>query len=257
MFKKLWVRILLGLFALAVIGLVVAYLYLDVIVKRGVEKVGPAITKTEVKLDGVHISPFSGNGEVKGLIVGNPEGFKTPSAIQVKSVAVALEPGSVLGDKVIIRSVKVIGPEVTFEGGLAGNNLSKLLENVQGTSEKKGQPTTKQEEKATTRKLQVDEFVITGGRIHVSATFLGGQAATATLPEIHLSNLGQGPEGITPAELTERVVRALLDGALKSVASMGGDVTKSLKDVGTGTTEELKKRARGIGDLLKTKPEEK
>src|SRR5687767_4038093 len=101
MFKKLWFRILLGLFALVIIGLVAAYLYLDVIVKRGVEKVGPAITKTEVKLDGVHISPFSGNGEVKGLVVGNPEGFKTPSAIQVRSVAVALEPGSVMGDKVI------------------------------------------------------------------------------------------------------------------------------------------------------------
>ena len=41
-----------------------------------------------------------------------------------------------------MRSVKVIGPEVTFEGGLSGNNLSKLLENVQGTSEKKGAPTS-------------------------------------------------------------------------------------------------------------------
>ena len=99
--------------------------------------------------------------------------------------------------------------------------------------------------------------MISGGRVHISATFLGGKAATVPLPEIHLSNLGQGPEGITPAELTARVLRAIVDGTLKSVASVGGDVTKSLKEAGTGTADELKKRAKGIGDLLKKKEEEK
>jgi hypothetical protein len=244
---KWLVRIGLALVVLCVAALVLVWVYLDSIVKRGVEKVGPTVTKTDVRLKGVKLSPFSGNGELQGLLVGNPEGFKTPSAIQVQSVAVSLQPKSVMGDKVIVRSININAPQITFEGGLQGNNLSKLLENVQGTSSKQ-EPATKEEQKATTRKLQVDDLVITGGKVHVAATVLGGNTATVNLPEIRLANLGQGPEGITPAELTERVLRAVLDGALKSVSGLGADMTESLKGAGTNT---LQKAVKGVGDLLK------
>jgi hypothetical protein len=190
---KWLIRIVAALVVLCVAALVLVWVYLDSIVERGVEKVGPVITKTDVRLDGVKLSPLSGNGEIQGLVVGNPEGFKTPSAIQVQSVAVSLQPKSVMGEKVIVRSININGPQITFEGGLQGNNLSKLLENVQGTSSKQ-QPATKEEEKATSRKLQVDDLVITGGKVNVAATVLGGNAVAVNLPEIRLANLGQGPE---------------------------------------------------------------
>ena len=255
---KKWVfRGIFAFVGLVVAILVLAWVYLDSIVKRGVEKVGPAITKTDVRLDGVSLSLFSGRGEVKGLVVGNPEGFKSPSAIQVQSAGLAIQPGSVLGDKVVVRFVKLMGPQITFEGGLKGNNLNKLLENVQGTKEKPSD--TKEEQKANTRKLQVDEFVISGAKVNVVADFLGGKAMAVNLPEIRLSNLGQGPEGITPAELTEKVLREVLEQTLKAVAGAGADVANFLKGVGTGTatnaTGQLKDAAKGIGDLFKKKKE--
>jgi len=251
-FMKKVVKILLVLFALLIVALVVAFFSLDRIVKKGVETVGPSVAKVDVKLNNAKLSPFSGSGELKGLIVGNPPGFKTPSAIQVGSVGVKVDPGSVMSDKIVVRSVNVKAPEITFEGGPGGNNLSKILENVQGTEEKP--PATKEEHKGTTKKLQVDDFVISGGKIHVSATMLGGKAATMPLPEIHLTNLGQGPEGITPAELTKRVLKEILDGTLKSVSTgvgtMGKEALESVKGAGTGTVE---KATKGIGDLFKKK----
>jgi hypothetical protein len=255
--KKLWLKILLVLVALVIIAGILGFVFLDSIVKRSVETVGPAIAKVEVKLAGAHISPFSGSGKLKGLVVGNPPDYKTSEAIKVGEVGVSVVPSSMMGDKVIVRSVKVVGPEITFEGSLSGNNLSKILENVQGT-EAKTQPQTKEETKAKTRKLQVDDFLISGGKVHMSATLLGGKSATVPLPEIHLTKLGQGPEGITPAELVSKVLKEVTDATVKAVGAaignVGKEMTENVKNLGTGTVEQVGKNVKGIGDLFKKKP---
>jgi hypothetical protein len=245
----IFIAIILGLFLIVA---VVAFIFLDSIVQKGVEKVGPAITKVEVKLKDADLSPFSGSGELKGFVVGNPPGYKTPSAINVGSVAIKVDPNSILKDKLVVHSVKVIAPEITFEAGEGGNNLSKILENVQGTEEKPS--ATKDEEKAKAKKLQVDDFLISGGKVTVSASMLGGKAASVPLPEIHLTSLGQGPEGITPAELTKKVLSAVLDGTLKSVGGeMGKEFTESAKQLGTGTVNQATEKLKGVGDLFKKK----
>ncbi len=247
--KKL-VKIVLGLLVLLIIALVVVFFSLDRIVKKGVETVGPSVAKVDVKLKSAKLSPFSGSGELQGFLVGNPPGFKTPAAIEVGSIAMKVDPGSVMSDKIVVRSINVKAPEITFEGGVGGNNLSKILDNIQGTEEKA--PATKEEHKGTTKKLQVDDFIISGGKIHVSTAMLGGKAATVPLPEIHLTNLGQGPEGITPAELTKRVLKEILDGTLKSVSGSVGELGKeavgSVKDLSTGAVNQATKK---IGDLFK------
>ena len=62
---------------------------------------------------------------------GQPRGYKTPSAINVGAASLALKPSSLLSDKIIIKSINVQGPEITFETDLKNNNLSKILANVQ------------------------------------------------------------------------------------------------------------------------------
>jgi uncharacterized protein involved in outer membrane biogenesis len=243
-------RVLVVLFILLIVGVVVAFMSLDQIVHKGVEKVGTAMTKVEIKLKDVDLSPFSGAGKLEGLVVGNPPGFKTPTAIQVGVAALKVEPRSLMGDKVVVRLMHMEGPEITFEGDLKGNNLSKILENVQGTEEKPA--ASKEEEKAKTRKLQVDEFLLTGAKVHVNSPLLAGKTTTVSIPEIRMANLGQGPEGITPAELTKRVLKELIEGTLKSVGGNLGDLTKDvtggLKSAGTNAMD---KATKNLGDLFK------
>lgn len=249
---KTGLKVVIVLVILLIVGLVIAFLSLDRIVHKGIETVGPAVAKVEVKVKDVKLSPFSGSGKIGGLLVGNPPGFKTAAAIQVGSVGVKVVPTSVMGDKMVVNYVRMEGPEITFEGDLKGNNLSKILENVQGTEEKA--PATKEEQKAKSRKLQVDEFLLTGAKVHVSSALLGGKTATVSIPEIHLTNLGQGPDGITPAELTKRVLKEVIDGTLKSIGSNVGDLTKEvtggLKNVSTNAVE---KATKSIGDLFNKK----
>ena len=80
------------------------------------------------------------------------------------------------------------------------------------------------------------------------------ESATLTIPQIHLSNLGQGPEGITPAELTSKVLNALTTETLKAVSASVGNMGKEvLGGVSTNATETLQKGVKGIGDIFKKK----
>src|SRR5689334_5830736 len=135
--KKLIIRIAIVAIVLLVVAVIAAALCLDSIVKKGVETVGPQITKTEMKLAGVSLSVLSGSGELKGFTLGNPEGFKAPSAMTVSHVKIGVAPMSVLSDKVHVKQVHVIEPQITFEAtglNIRANNLSKILENVQAVA---------------------------------------------------------------------------------------------------------------------------
>jgi len=78
---KKW--ILIGLGALVVILIVVVVVGLSKlgpIVKLAVNTYGPEITDTKLHVDDVGISIFSGEADLKKFFLGNPKGFKSPSA---------------------------------------------------------------------------------------------------------------------------------------------------------------------------------
>jgi uncharacterized protein involved in outer membrane biogenesis len=252
--KKL---LLIGVAAGIVLVLVAAaaLFYLGPLIKSGVEKIGPEITKVSVKLKSANISLLNGTGRLKGFVLGNPEGFKTAEAVKVENVAVSLDPKSVLGKKVVVRSIRIEAPEITYEAAFGGSNIGKVLENIQAVASREKSGSTNSAGKA----LQVDEFLITGGKIHVSATVLGGRSATLALPEIRLSSLGQGPDGITPAELSAKAFGAVVEAAAKAVAMNAADISKTAtdaaKNIGTDAKDRLKKIGSGVSDLIKSKKE--
>lgn len=252
--KKLIIKTVVALLVLVLLALVASYFFLGSLIKKGVETVGPKITQTEVKLESATLSLFSGTGTLKGFVLGNPAGFKTDSAIKVGSVTLGVEPGSLLSEKIHVTEITVQAPEITFEGGLKGNNLSKLLENVQASSG--GGAKGASNDSGASKKLQVDNFVISGGKINVSVgvAVLGEKSATVALSEIRLTNLGSGPEGITTADLTRKVLDEILKQAIpaaeKAVRDLGKGVTDSLKDASKNPGG----AAKGISDLLKKKP---
>jgi uncharacterized protein involved in outer membrane biogenesis len=256
--KKTILTVAIVVVVCLVLLVIVAASFLGSIVKKGVETVGPKLTKTELRLEGASLSLLSGSGSIKGLFVGNPQGFKTESAIKVGSVSLGVKPMSVFADKVHVTHVRLIEPDITFEGSPQGNNLSKILENVQSAT---GTGATDKPQPADTgpsKKIQVDDLVISGGKVHLSATLLGGKALTVPLADIHLQNLGQGSEGLTAAELTERILKEItantIKAAEKAIANIGKGATETVREVSkgavTGTVDQATKR---LGDLLKKK----
>jgi len=257
--KKIIVRILIAVVVLIILCALAIHFFLDAAVKRGVERVGPMLTKVEVKVDSVSLSLLSGSGKIKGMLVGNPEGYKSPSAISVGTTSLSVKPSSLFADKTVVREINVQGPEITFETDLRGNNLKKILNNIEETTGGGGtvkEPAPPKDQAKAAKKLQVDDFFITGGKINVRVTGLVDKSATVPLPEIHLQNLGTNAEGITVAELSKEVLKAIIKKAEEQAASAVTDLTKNAagltKDIGLGTNT-LEKATKGIGDILKKK----
>ena len=250
--KKIIMRLVIALVVLIILAVLAVGLFLDTAIKRGVETFGPKLTKVDIKLNSVNLSIISGSGSIKGLVVGNPEGFKEPSAISVGAASLALKPSSLLSDKIVIKSIKVQGPEITYETNLKTSNLQKILANVQEATGSSGKEPAKPQEPAQpkeakpAKKLQVDEFIIAGGKVNVSVTGLGGGAATIPLPDIHLKDLGAGPEGITAGELVKRVLEAIEKGAMQaasgSVVDVGGMGSNAVQKVTEGILSPFKKK---------------
>lgn len=107
--KKLFI---IGLVVLVLVigGVVILFLSLNRVIRSAVETYGPQATKSEVKLGSVNVSPFSGQASLSNLVVGNPQGFKAPSAFKLGGMRVALEVRSLLSDTVAIHDIVIRAP---------------------------------------------------------------------------------------------------------------------------------------------------
>ena len=247
--KKWIIRLVIAGVALGVVALVVLFLSLNTVVKKGVEAIGPQIVKVDVKLGSAAISPFSGSGKLSGLVVGNPAGYKSASAIKVGSIKVAVALGSVTSDIIKIDSINIQSPDITCEGGLAGINLNALKKNLAAPADSGG--TAAGKTSATSgKKFYVKDIVIEGGQITVALNELGGKGLTVPLPPIHLHNVGSETAGVTAQELVSQVLEPLLSSAVKAALEQAGNLGKEAGKVGKGAAEQLNNASKGLKGLF-------
>jgi uncharacterized protein involved in outer membrane biogenesis len=224
--KKFLVKLVAGIIVLIVIAVVVVSMNMNSIIKKAIETGGPEIAKVSVSLEGLNVSLLSGKGELRGLVIGNPEGFKSESAVKVGLASLQVKPASVFSDKVVVRTFNLQAPEITIEGGLDSNNLKKIAENVEAAtgSDKTKAESAEKKEKKPGKKIQVDEFIIRDGKVNVRLNVGAGITKTVPLPNVELRDLGTGPEGIAPADLT----KVILNSVLKDVVKVAGPVLEDL-----------------------------
>jgi len=238
--KKILLGIGIGLVAIIVVTVIVVGFFLGDIVKAGMETVGPKVTQTSLTVGSVHVGILTGSAGVNNLALGNPDEYKTkaPNAITLGKAAVSVAPFSVLSDKIVIKSIEVRNAEITFEGNpLGANNLKKIQANVNaftGGAEAKPADANTPAKQKPAKKLEVDDFLITGAKVHFNGV-------TLPLPPIHLTNLGTGPDGITPAALVKDVLDEI-------TTATGKVVLESLNKLGKGAVDATKDAGKAIGD---------
>ena len=230
------------------------------VVKAGIEAVGPKLTQAPVTVESVDLSPSSGAGTIRGLVVGNPAPYKEPVCLTLGEVSLAVDPGSLLSDKVVVKSIRIVAPEITLEGGLGDNNLKQLLANVdKATGGGGGGAPAESAGSGSGKKVQVDEFVLSGAKVTLKLNIpgVGGALPTLTLPDIRLSGLGTGTEGITVAALTRQVLSevttATVSAATKQAGALGKFGAEAAKAASGKATDTLKSAKGALDGLLKGK----
>ena len=228
---------IIGLLMLVVAILVgVGVFYLDSGIKKAVETFGPQYTQTDVRLGRASLSPWSGKGSLHNLIVANPDGFQTANAFSLGEIAIDVDTTSITSDPVVINSLRIIAPEITYEQSKTGTNLQRLQKNVEQSI---GSGTTSAdagaEEAGAGTKLIIKELLISGGQIHYSNPLLGGKTIDVPLPEIRLSGIGEKSNGASGAEVVEQLMAAINKNAVSAVSQSG-----VIKDVGQQLEQRLK-----------------
>lgn len=248
---------------LSVIGIiililiVVLVLFLGQIIKTAVETVGPQVIGVPITLEKAGINLLSGNVQLKGLVIGNPEGFKTPGAMELGRFVVDLKMSSLFSDTIVIKQIHIDGPQITYEQGLTGSNLGRLQKNLAPAEKqpKKEKPQAPEEKPAkAAKKVIIDDFLFENGKINVSVTLAGGQALTLPLPPIHLQDIGKASAGASIAEVVNKVLGAVIKAATDAVAQSGDLAGDALKGAGGAATDAAKSAtdaAKGAADSIK------
>ena len=235
--KKL---LIIGGIVLTVIvgGAVYLFSSLDGIVKKIIEDVGSQVAGVKVSVGGVKISLSEGKASITGLTVANPPGFSSDPAIKLGEISVVLDTGSVRSNPIVVKDVLIGAPAVAYEIASGGSNLDAIQKNVQAFTAKQGggkpaEP-AKAGDKSEEKKVVIDHLAITGGQVKLAAGGIPGAATTANLPKIEMKDIGKGSGGASATQVAQKVLDALVNGAVKSASSLGnlvgnvGDKAKAL-----------------------------
>ncbi len=250
---KRWLFYIGGvILVLLVIGVYFLFSSLNSIVKTAVEKVGTAVTQTQVKLKDVNIEITSGKGALHGLMVKNPSGFKTEKALGLGEISVQIDVGSVTKDTVIIKEIVIAAPEVTYEIANGGINFDALKRNVDAYAGAGKDKAKKSDGGGAGKKLVIENLYIRNGKVTVSvtATALGEKTLSVPLPDIHLTNIGKQSGGATAAEVAQQVLAAIGQAAAKAAASLP-DVGKLVGSIKEGAAGVVGEPAKGAGEGIK------
>src|ERR1017187_5584821 len=119
-------KLLLILSALVVVGIGIFFVFdnpLGKLVKLAIEEFAPKMMQADVRVDNVKISATDGQGEISGLFLGNPKGYKTEYALKASKVEISIEPASIATDVVVIHKVQIDAPQIIYEKGEHETNL--------------------------------------------------------------------------------------------------------------------------------------
>ncbi len=255
---KKWLLIGVGAVVLIIITLLIVGLSnLGPIIKKAVETVGPKMTKTEVKLADVGISIFSGEAKLKGFVLGNPKGFKTPTAMKVGSVYVDIDEASLTKDVIVIDKIEISSPRITYETKGKTDNFKTIQNNVtksSGATKEAAKSGDSSGEGGKEKKLIINRVVVTDGEITLAGGLLG-EGVTLPLPDIELTDIGKDKGGASPAEAFSQIFGSLADGIGSAVTS-GLDLLKdgaeALQEGVEGAGKEVEEGAESLTKGVKS-----
>ena len=216
------------------------YSSLDSLVASAIRTYAPEILGVSVKLSGVTIKPADGSASLRGLVIGNPKGFKTAHALSLGEIAMTLDINSLTKDVILIKQISVIKPDVIYEKGSGGSNLDAIQHNVDSYVSAHGGGKSEAKDKGPGKKFIIENFYLKDGKANVSAEILQGKELSVPIPDLHLTDIGKKSNGATAGEAAKQIVGAITQSVTKaSTAALSGAIEGVKKGV-EGATGKIK-----------------
>jgi len=220
--------IIVGLIAIVA---VIAYFLLgnlNGIIKGVIEDVGSEVTGTRVSVSGVELELTSGKGRITGLTIDNPPGYSSPYAFKLSDITVGVEPASITKPVIVISEVSINGASLIAEQKGQSTNLSELLANIENASKKTASEDTGKtpQEAASDIRLYMKQFVFAGTEAKIISEVKGD--AALNVPDVRRQNIGDPKTGLTPEQLAEALLQAVVKEVENAVAAYLADLAKDV-----------------------------
>jgi hypothetical protein len=241
--------------------IVVVAIFIDPIVRMGVEKGCSAVLKVPTHLASAVIR-FSGRATMEGLRISNPPGYQEPVAVAFDKFEAAVRPSALFKKVIKIDEMTVEKPELTLEFKGTKSNWGTLMENLSGGKE----PAPKKEEpRAETppgKTFIIHQVRITGAVAHFRSDLIPGGTTSVALPPVELKDVGTAEGGATMGQLLSTILQSLGDSALKAgqgivppdlLKSLNTEVLERAKKLPGQAMEVLKEQEKAAEETLKKK----
>ncbi|PHS76697.1 MAG: hypothetical protein COB59_10770 [Rhodospirillaceae bacterium] len=234
------------------------------IIQAVIQDQGSKVTQVSVKVAKVNLSISDLTAGIVGLTVGNPAGFKTDQAISLGEVSVTI--GDISQDLIVVKEVMIRAPEITYEIGSNGSNIDAIQKNVEkftGAGSDSSAPAASSSGDdsgdSAAPKVIISNLYIKGGKINLSAPFMGGKSLTTPLPDIHLTDIGKDSGGASPAEIADEIISAItkysssaassIDLSALGLSDISGKAADVIKDVKGAVGGAVEDAMSGTGDV--------
>ena len=238
---KVFVRLLVLIGVVGLLALVLVSLSLNALVKGGIETMGPRILGVPVTLEDVDVTLLSGTTMRAGLaqlVVKNPAGYETASAVSIPDIRMHVDWHSLLTDTVIVEEVLIVAPAITFEWSLKGSNLGAIHENVKrntrsGSDDNGGGKGEKHKEgQEFDKTVHIKKVTVKDAVINVS--FIGGQdeVTQVSLPDLELRDIGNPSGGTTFSQASAVIFDTIYEAIDKAVMKPGVLLPQGVEQLG-------------------------
>lgn len=204
--------------------LLLLFLVLNKAIKHGLEYIVPEITKTPFTLGKSNVFIIPAKGTLSKIILGNPQGFETASSFEMNTIRVSINLSSLFSRKLIIESVEIKSPSITYEINGTENNIKTILDNVKAASEENS---SKDKPQKKTKKIQINNFTITDGSINLSITQLEGNTLPIPMPNIKLTDLGKETDGKGAPEIFEEIFSVINNDVVSLISNSSDPALKA------------------------------
>ena len=213
-------------------------------IRDGVVTYVPPVIGAEVKLAKVDLDPANGAASLSGLVIGNPEGFKSEHAFKIDNMSLKLDIASLTSDVIHINEIRLDAPDMIYEIGTKGNNISKIQQNVDDYVAGLGLESSEGE-----LKYIIDHVYINGTKVKIASDLLGGRGAGVTLPDLHIADIGKRENGAIATDVLKQIF-GVVNASVSKVAQSEvlGDLVGGVKDKAGNVVKELESK---VGDKLK------
>lgn len=224
------------------------------IVSSLVHKYGSEVLGTNVEMKGLDFSLSKGEASIDKITIANPKNYKSPTLFDLTKVQVKVDLKSLASDTIVIDSILIDKPEITYEMlSVTQNNIKQIQDNIQNylkahsSQESKAEAkeeTTKKEE-GSAKKVVIKDLQIKGAKLAAAAM---GKEISVTLPDITMKNIGEEKKEKSIPEVIADVMNKILSTASQAVVKNN---LSNLEDVAKENLQEVvgnvKDRVKELG----------